>query len=114
MIINIDFSKEENEKVNDYLKRNFTKTRSFVKELLLTLVKTNIPVSDVIKKLEGDQIIFNNSDNKEMLRIEKDGGFYVNGKKVIEDLEVYKIFKKWLNEAVSSENIQKKLLDEKK
>lgn len=42
---------------------------------------------------------FLDQDSKEMLRICKNGDFIVKGKKVINDIEVYEVFKEWLEKS---------------
>ena len=41
----------------------------------------------------------NNITGKEYLSIDEDGSFYVKGKKVAEDVDVYHAFKEWLKES---------------
>lgn len=49
-----------------------------------------------------DDIVFYTS-GKEVLRIESDGKFYVNGEQVATDYEVYEVFRKFIMGACSDE-----------
>lgn len=50
-------------------------------------------------ELISSDIVFSVNNGVEMLKICEDGSFYVKGKKVVEDIEVYKGFVEFLKEA---------------
>jgi len=51
MMINVDFTDQEHRDVTKYLDINITKTRVFIKRVLLALVESKVPVSEVINRL---------------------------------------------------------------
>tara|TARA_R100001244_G_scaffold43702_2_gene39198 strand:- start:619 stop:846 length:228 start_codon:yes stop_codon:yes gene_type:complete len=51
MMINVDFTDKEHRDVTKYLDINITKTRVFIKRVLLALVESKVPVSEVINRL---------------------------------------------------------------
>tara|TARA_R110002051_G_scaffold204723_1_gene270820 strand:+ start:15119 stop:15355 length:237 start_codon:yes stop_codon:yes gene_type:complete len=51
MMINVDFTDQEHRDVTEYLDVNITKTRVFIKRVLLALAESKIPVSEVINRL---------------------------------------------------------------
>ena len=75
------------------------------KELKMTEMKENCisftnPEPKERLRLSDNEIVFKSSDEKEVLRLDADGSFYVQGNKVAEDIEVYHAFKKWLEYSI--------------
>lgn len=59
-------------------------------------------MGDFSKETSND-ILFIVDNDKEVLRICKNGDFLVNGKKVVNDIEVYETFKIWLGKIIQEE-----------
>lgn len=59
-----------------------------------------------VSALKPNSLIFTVANGKEMLRLEEDGSFYVQGRKTAVDLEIYVAFREWwlLQQGISAEN----------
>ena len=65
----------------------------------LIIKEDNVPIKLVEINPTEDITFYTNNGTNEMLKIGGDGSFYVKGKKVTEDIEVYKAFVEFLKDA---------------
>jgi len=70
---------------------------NFPHEKDLNIIDT--PIYKDIPNIEKGAVVFYTKDGEETLKISPNGDFYVKGKKVANDIEVYESFKEWLIKA---------------
>jgi len=63
-----------------------------------TAIYTSNPFTKELKF--NSAVVFTVCDGREVLKLEANGDFYVQGRLVVTDLEVYESFKSWLGEFI--------------